>query len=76
MKGVCMKYELREPEVKYVTDKGKTSEVILAIRDYKRLLQAMEDLRDIRSADARRSAPSISYATYRKKRIARIKASR
>jgi hypothetical protein len=70
-----MKYELREPEVKYITEKGRTSEVILAIKDYERLLQALEDLRDIRSADRRRSEPTISYATYRKKRIARIKAS-
>lgn len=71
-----MKMEFREPEVKYVTQKGKPQAVILSLKDYKRLLSAFEDLRDIQSAERRRTEPSVEYSTYRRKRLARIKSRR
>ena len=71
-----MRSVLKEPAVKYITSNGKPSEVILSLKDYERLLHALEDLRDIRSADRRRTEPSIEYVTYRKKRLSRIKSSR
>lgn len=71
-----MKMEFREPEVKYVTEKGKPQAVIVSLKDYERLLHAFEDLRDIQSAERRSTEPSVAYSTYRKKRLARIKSNR
>lgn len=71
-----MKMEFREPEIKYVTEKGKPQAVILSLKDYERLLNAFEDLRDIQSAERRRNEPSIEYSTYRKKRLANTKSRR
>ena len=71
-----MKMEFREPEVKYVTERGKPQAVIVSLKDYERLLNAFEELRDIQSAERRRTEPSIEYSAYRKKRLARIKSGR
>lgn len=56
-----MKMEFREPEIKYVTEKGRRQAVIVALKDYERLLRALEDLRDIQSAERRRNEPSFEY---------------
>ncbi|MEO8167392.1 MAG: type II toxin-antitoxin system prevent-host-death family antitoxin [bacterium] len=68
--------KIKEPEVKYVTEKGKPEAVILSIKDYERLLSALEDLSDIQSAEHRRTERSVEYLTYRKKRLSRTKTSR
>jgi len=39
-------------EARYITDaSGKRQSVILSIEEYERLLQALEDLEDLRAAD-------------------------
>ncbi len=68
-----MRSTFKEPSVKYITNNGRPSEVILALKDYERLLRAMEDLRDIRSAERRRTEPTIEYQKYRKKRLAKTR---
>lgn len=61
----------KEPEVQYITRNGKRTGVILTLGQYETLLQLIEDLRDIQSAEQRKKQPTIEYKSYRSKRLAR-----
>ena len=62
---------IKEPQVEYITRNGKKTGVILTLDQYKTLLELIEDLRDTRSAERRRKEPTVEYAQYRRKRLAR-----
>jgi hypothetical protein len=50
------KRRTRTPSTQFVVDeKGRRTAVLLSIRAYKRLLQAVEDLEDIHAADEARA---------------------
>ncbi len=61
----------KEPEVQYITRNGKRTGVILTLGQYEALLQLIEDLRDIQSAELRKKEPTIEYKNYRRKRLGR-----
>ena len=70
---IAMKYLVREPQAEYITKNGRKTGVKLRLRDYKMLLRAYEELRDIQSAEARRNEPTIDYHIYRQRRFSRMK---
>lgn len=55
----------------YITDKkGKKQSVVLSMKEYKRILEELEDLEDIRLYDEAKTVnePSIPLSDYIKKR--------
>lgn len=68
-----MKGSVREPQAQYIVKNGRKTGVRLSLRDYKMLLRAYEDMRDVQSAESRRNEPSVDYHAYRERRLARKK---
>ena len=64
----------KEPDVEYITRNGKKKAVILKLKQYEALLQLIQDLSDIQSAESRKNEPTMEYQRYRRKRIGRRKA--
>ena len=54
-----LKEKLRKMKPQYITDtKGKKTSVILPIREYEKMIEALEDLEDIKAYDRAKSRKS------------------